>query len=223
MKTKTKTKTKTLLLSLTTALELSTAPAAWALETEWVATGTVYEGYDYTGVFGSAGADLTGDAFTADFYIDTSKGTEGYSPGDYDEVQGGSYLGDSTPVSASLEISGVKYYFPGDYKGFAATGLAYSGVDAFVSDDDDSSVAASSSGDGYPLTIGQSFSVSGNDGNGFTIINQASGELIVNNITSTGVITSAAPEPSAWALLIAGIGVSGLALRLRLRRGWAMA
>ena len=34
---------------------------------------------------------------------------------------------------------------------------------------------------------------------------------------------SAAPEPSVWALLIAGVGLSGFALRGGRRRGWAMA
>ena len=34
---------------------------------------------------------------------------------------------------------------------------------------------------------------------------------------------SAAPEPSGWALLLAGVGLSGFALRLAGRRRWAAA
>jgi PEP-CTERM motif len=74
--------------------------------------GTVHDGYDQTGVFGPAGADLTGDSYVAHYVFDTTLGYTQSGP-DYvggpirNYAIGGSYYGNASPgVSASVTING---------------------------------------------------------------------------------------------------------------------
>lgn len=107
---------KSLLATLTMAGALWAAPAH-AIVVQQTYTGSVVSGADVQGVFGPAGADLAGQAFTAVFTFDLSRGNTSTGPiggpGSFVQVAGGSdpgdpFLGTPTPlvVSATLSIAG---------------------------------------------------------------------------------------------------------------------
>ena len=238
-----KSQTKTLLLSLTAALTLSatvTAPS-WALQTEFVATGTVVGGTDTLGYFGPAGADLTGDSFSAIAHIDTSLGTFYSDPfGTEQSVQGGPRFQSTSPVNINFTVNGISHLFDSDVNdGFGEAILENSNVGGEKLVDVASgsglsalNLTAFANYGQLPSVIGQSFSLEDIPSYNSAIYSNfteteadksiSTVQLTLDSISSSGVI-SAAPEPSAWALLIAGVGLSGLALRLGRRRGWAMA
>ena len=93
--------------------------------------GTVLNGTDDTGVFGVAGANLTGDRYTAVYTIDDSiNAYKHYDPTvGLSEISGGTVylpahhgmpaLGTQSPVSATITINGVTVPVPGAYYGLA--------------------------------------------------------------------------------------------------------
>lgn len=106
---------KSLLATLAMAIALGAAPAQ-ALVVQQTYTGSVVSGADVQGLFGVAGADLAGQAFTAVFTVDLSRGNTSTGPiggpGSFVQQAGGSdpgdpFLGAPTPLlSATLSIGG---------------------------------------------------------------------------------------------------------------------
>ena len=88
----------------TTALALFAIPAS-AATMKAVYSGKVNYGYDMTGVFGTAGADLSGLDYVLTYVYDTSKGYR-WTSGGYDQIYGGEWYGEESPVlSATLKIA----------------------------------------------------------------------------------------------------------------------
>ena len=190
--------------------------------------GTVIDGNDGSGFFSSVGADLSGLAFTADFLFDTETGVWVSQSATLNDLKGGPGSGyvfsDSPMEEASLTIKGITYNFATDFLGeiFGANGQT--GVANQQSHKGEAGVASISakvfnknfqiSGD-IPATIDApfTFSLGPNDaGTGNFIFgsgNQTYGDLAPTTLTYT-VPSSGAPEPSTWALMVAGF--AGLAL-----------
>ncbi len=102
----------------TAALALMSIPAS-AATMKAVYSGKVNYGYDQTGIFGTAGADLSGLDYELTYVYDTAKGYR-WTGGGYDEVYGGTGYGNESPIlSAKLKINGHSTDFGGDYYGFA--------------------------------------------------------------------------------------------------------
>lgn len=57
--------------------------------------------------------------------------------------------------------------------------------------------------------------VSANGIGGFSFTGNAVGNTSIDNIVANGTIGNAVPEPSSWAMLIAGFGLTGAAMRRR--------
>jgi hypothetical protein len=107
---------KTASLVLTMLLGAGAADAATMKATF---TGTVYEGFDETGVFGDAGSDLAGEVFTMSFIYDTSKGVRDTNTY-YDQVYGGALYDLESPItSVSMEVKGATYSFSPSFFGYA--------------------------------------------------------------------------------------------------------
>ena len=92
----------------------------------------IYKGFvangtpDYIGLFGPPGADLTGDAFTATFAMDTSKGNSLFTPTET-LIEGGTvYSIDSPMIWASLQINGKTETISGEGNGAVQTLLGAS-------------------------------------------------------------------------------------------------
>jgi len=106
---------KSLLATLAMAGALWAAPAH-AIVVQQSYSGSVVSGADAQGVFGAAGADLAGQAFTAVFTFDLARGNTSTGPiggpGSFVQQAGGSdpgdpFLGAPTPLlSATLSIGG---------------------------------------------------------------------------------------------------------------------
>jgi hypothetical protein len=230
------------LIALAFGLACSIGGAANAATLFATYTGTVSKGVDVQGLFGAAGADLTGDAFSATYTIDTDLGPVFPFTGGVQGAPAGTGVlaGTVSPIiSASLNIAGITY---------TSQNFGYSGYFAYL--------------DGfYPdATLGYQYNFATSVQLG---VNQPIGVLnmqafgtpadgvvtgaapltgfeLPNNTDSRGLFTSAedilqfsvqtfffdgpvyiaVPEPDVWSLLILGFGGMGLALRRRYR--WAV-
>lgn len=84
--------------------------------------GTVFDGYDYTGVFGPANTSLVGDSYVAHFVFDTARGDTYSGPlsdaAHMNYAIGGSAYGLASPaVSASVTVNGHSVGIPVDTEG----------------------------------------------------------------------------------------------------------
>ena len=90
--------------------------------------GVVKDGIDGIGLYGPAGADLTGDAFVATFNMDTSKGSNLSTPLE-NYINGGAIYGLESPmIQATLEIKGKSATIDGGYNGSVQAFLGYPGI-----------------------------------------------------------------------------------------------
>jgi hypothetical protein len=190
---------------------------------------------DEIGLYGPAGADLTGDAFTATFNMDTSKGaplftaTENY-------IHGGTTYGIESPIiKATLEINGKSATIDGSVNGSVQAFLGQSGVpnqqSHYVADANGNSLllyvtdANSSSVGNIPFTIDipldfnfGSSEIGGlfaqfHSGGLATALDLSSTELIYQYPSADGG-GGAVPEPSTWALMLLGfVGLSAFGYR----------
>jgi len=190
--------------------------------------GTIANGTDVTGVFGTAGANLAGLSFIAVFETDSS------APGAIEtfgatssSIQGG---GPTPPVTGKITIKGITEYFNGD------TGLQtqsdngsfesfFQYASNYVSDFDYGSLYAGGSGSGVNFLPGSdyrtfaganlgavpsffgSMDIFAGDPETDDVFRRAFANL---NITSVTV-----PEPEGWALMILGFGAIGALIRYR--------
>ena len=235
---------KIFLLAAVTAAALASASGASATILVATYTGLVTNGYDQSGLFGAAGADLTNDAYVAIYTFDTTKGNYGSGGGSgysYEYQQGGTCCGAATPVSAQVTINGFTQSLAGNDYGYAydshySYGAGFtSQLLHFVRDITDDghnyvnnqifNTAFDISNVAYNVPIAlTAFDNSYNSGNAgaanFTTYNYDSiTQTIYTNVNfgaGTVVVTEGGvPEPASWALMIGGFGLVGASLRRR--------
>ena len=198
-------------------------------------TGIVEDGYDYTGEFGRANTDLTGDTFVARYVYDTSLGYTSTS-GHVDEVYGGSLYGIADPlISASVKINGVSHSFYTGVYGLAYINPLFTASEN-VEDYDDNYTrynyleSALMQYPDIPGDLDTNFSAA-------TFMGDYQQSVQIDNTIVHGVATHYAladasaitvtvtdgvsdpipgvPEASAWVLMIAGFGAVGIVKRRR--------
>jgi hypothetical protein len=218
-------------LAATGLLAATVASGAQAAVVIATYTGTVSSGVDQAGFFGTQGADLTGDSFTAVYTLDTAStaNLSEYYSAYQDSLQYGS--GES-----SITINGVTRTSPyvQDYlyaqPGFEQIsgwsnlliGNVYYEYTAFVFGDGlltsiDPAVPVS-----YTITDGDGFGGADADGFGgggsFTGYDGNGNNTDLNFETDTVDVTTdaaAVPEPATWMIMIVGFGMIGAAMRRR--------
>jgi hypothetical protein len=220
------------------AASISSVPASAAIVTATY-KGTVDYGYDGTGVFGAAGTDLTGDAFTAVYKInDAAPGAYAVSnPPYYSYIYGGSAYGTTSPVSAVVTINGHSLS-AGNYAGEAfqaASPWYYSEVYHFAEN-------YSSNANGYAYAYAYNYVYSSSDpfvtsadyhtplshqvqpgdyGYGYVQTyaydyRTGSYQSAYAGLSDSSVtISSGVPELGTWAMMIIGFG--GVAVQMRRR------
>ena len=237
-------KLKQTLIGAVMALGVSAACAASADAAILVATytGTVSDGYDQTGVFGAAGASLTGDSYVAKYTFDTTKGVDYNDLPAFEELYGGSAYGTSSPVSATIIINGHTQLIEGNYLGQALTEPHYY----------------------YPYNVVEHASINYNYGVGniftYNYINNYLSNIPQPTVTSTVPLTNSdevsgslqidtynyntntqseyayasfdgagtvqiggVPEPATWAVMLLGFGGVGASIRNQRRKQAAVA
>jgi len=219
--------------SVTAAGLLAAMPAAAAVQTARY-SGTVAFGFDQTGVFAAPGSSLAGYSWVATYTYNRFLGgfynTDGFT---YDVSYGGvanGYPGLSPMISASITINGVTRSVAGAYSAQVATYtspyVAHNAED--YSNDGITQVynyiANFNYPAGAPASLDLNFGpVAATGGFGYTswqTYDFATGtntEFAYANLGSDAVysVGIAVPEPASWAMLIAGFGLVGTALRRR--------
>lgn len=200
---------------------IATTPAG-ATEFEEVFTGTVASGVDSLGLFGAAGANLTGDSYKEVFFINVGPKGALTTPTS-ETLYGGGALGET--ISGELTIAGKSFYVDGDTQSSATVNS--NGSRGLIQDEASESnrtSKASLSGEVATTTMGRDFPTY--FGESMPVIRVGSGissSTLLNYFVDTtlkcaeDVILkpcSAAPEPATWALLFAGIAVVGSAFRI---------
>jgi len=216
------------------------APAAAAPATVTV-TGTVMGGSDPAGTFGTAGANLAGQAFSAVFTINAKPDSATVTTGNSAFLFGN---GAASPVSAALTIGSATYNFAGSFSGLAraADAAGQGGTDLLYYMVEDTDVSLLPPGNtlfyvGFDTlrdVIGKGDYAS-NDVAGLTLADNAKGHVqIANRDAVTGsygpstfadlAVTSIraqmaapVPEPATWAMMVTGFAMAGVALRRRRR------
>jgi len=223
---------------------MAAALAAPASANHFVATftGIITSGSDSHNVFDQAGADLTGQSFTAIFTLDDTAADFVLSDGAvYYNIYNG---GPANPIHASMIVGGVSYalapatnsfedylswtrYSGGTFDQFMGNVANYVD-DGVVSTLDSLQLYGDASLDdflGSPLDYhtpfshdftsqsGGSFQLSSNaDSNGNAFYSETL-DLKVTHITYAAAPASNVPEPASWAMMLVGFGLAGTALR----------
>ena len=225
-----------------TAAALLTAMPAAAIVKIATYTGIVLNGYDYTGVFGTANTDLAGRAFTSTYIYDRSLGGHTETDATHDLSYGGESFalpGADPIIVSTLTINGVTRTVSGTAVGYAYTSAGL--VDHEASDYfQDTKISILHAVYTYAYTVGAPASLDQNFGPSATLFAPATGGtfLFATQVLANGSYTERAsgffkfdkvysvtnypiddpvPEPSTWALMIAGFGLVGAALRRRER------
>jgi hypothetical protein len=214
------------------AIAWAGAASASVITVTW--TGHVASGIDNAGWFAPVGTDLTGAAWSAVFTYDTTNAADYSGPGDGDTtfpsivLEGG---GSAGPVigGAVLNISGTGFNIPGSF----FDGIGIHMVDADGDPLEFGTYAASLlttqivldarlRSPPIPFSVTTPFEATSGLCDdfcmgSFSIPNGTSGQLTPETVklevaTEAG---SGAPEPAAWALMIAGFGAAGAVLRRR--------
>lgn len=220
------------LASAATAAALLVSPAA-AVGKVATYTGTIKSGYDETGVFGVANTDITGFSYVARYTYDRTLGAFQWTDGVfYDQSYSGTYYGagiGSPVISVSVTINGITKKIIGDYYGLAVTKLlsvhhvgqhyfndGNTEINTYVQNIANAAGAASLDQNVSP--VAQSLPGYGSvyfyGANASGVFESARADLTADGTYSVG---NPVPEPAAWALMIAGFGLVGAALRRRER------
>jgi hypothetical protein len=213
-------------------LAAAAAPEAQATVVVTTYQGVVADGFDTAGFFGTPGADLTGEAFTAVYTLDLATSTNFKSPpGAFvDNFQYG--FG-----SSSLTIGGATIVSPWveEYRYIANSSqyiYGWSNLDNYAgSIEFQTGIIGSSLLNSVELTQPLSYKIV--DGDGSTGFGHFTGTDRYGNSSNIGLSTEqvevttdaiAVPEPTAWTLMLTGFLGAGAALRgLRRRRQAALA
>jgi hypothetical protein len=203
-------------------------------------SGVVKSGYDLTGLFGAANSSLAGLAYQEYFYIDPTAG-ENVTTTTSEKTFGGSSLGLDSAVTATLIINGHALSVSGDFSDVARTGYNPKTKRSEIYDDAKDQVITGKTITNNEITGGIYSTAAGvipatyNNYNikvdNSTVFDLGSSfsfhttDLSGKDMIDTyGVLSpiSAAPEPGTWALMVAGVAMTGAALRLS-RRSAAVA
>ena len=223
--------------SVLAALGATSAASAELLVTY---TGTIASGEDVTGIFGTSGADLTGNSFVARYLIDPSLGNQSTTPIS-NQAQGGTNLGVASPiVSANVTINGITFDFAGPAS-FAQV-FGRNGSDSeqihqyeynpiigniqyseFMTNFIDTSTLAIPKSLNTPFTYtataqdqsGDDLDINNFDMQNHVNIDQAN--LTLNSTILTVALLPSTPEPSTWVMVLAGFAAFGIAAWQRTR------
>ncbi len=215
---------KPVLLAAIVACAMGLASQASAKIVEITYTGRVASGTS-NGTFGIHG-DLTDQDYTAFFEFDDSVGRIFSSSGFYQQT-GGSSQGQADPVINSyIEINGQTVNVGGNFTdnnaafeygdiGNEAEGFT-NGISTGLGQTLESPSAPASFD--HPVSfVGYATGV-----NFFDLLNGNTEEASAQ-LSPTSATISAAPEPSTWLLMLAGIGSFGLMMRRNKREGGSLA
>ena len=203
---------------------VSPASATLVDVTYW---GTVHSGYDKTGVFGPAGADLSGDSYVANYVFNTALGIITNEPG-WQGAQGGSFFSPTNPagpnfaasplVSASVTINGHSVNIGGSYISEIAGGPGGGGEAAYAETTYSESWDTIDPNPAFPSSITGPFTydIPAFAGTAGFFVIATDGENAQATIYSLTRLTiepvEAVPEPSTWAMMLigfAGLGYAG--------------
>ena len=224
---------RTLACAAAAAALLTALPAA-AIVKVATYTGTIGSGTDASGLFTAPGTDLAGYSYVARYTYDRALGAYQVTDGaTYDFSFGGTVYGpgvSSPTISAAITINGVTKSIAGTFYGNAQT----SNYNAVVHEGDyyfDDGVTTRLSYIFNTDTLNAAASLDQNwgpvaqsgTGGGFmyvSVYEYATGSLLEYafaslNADGTYSVGNAVPEPSTWALMIAGFGLVGTAVRRR--------
>ena len=229
-------------LLLATMIALSSAAPTAAKILTLTFSGTLTSGEDNTGVFGSS-ADLRGEAASVRFTIDTDLGTRTEADSKLDYIGGYFYPAGSPVTSGAVTVGGVTHVvdFPifgellesvppgafGDYIQASVGQLSENQSGPVLHFDDLSAFSGSASNDqltpngfdkpfNYTTSAGDlgtaTFTVFARNTDTDAIVDVAQGTFSPTQVTLT---VAGVPEPATWSLLIAGFGLTGIAVRRR--------
>lgn len=229
------------------ALALTLATPANAAVYLVTVSGTA-AGIDFTGVFGGGAFSGINGAYTAVYRVDTDRGAYVPLSGHHAYQGGGTSSGTTSPVSATFTYNGVTVAFAGAHAGYVEIfnnapvgsetfdGLRYQAQDFqndatgrinnSVFDQIGSYVNQIVFSTAVPTSLDYTLQP-GDTAQGFlrrevysqnnALLEGASANLYAQRIT-VALEQAGVPEPATWALLIAGFGAVGGAMR---RRGGA--
>lgn len=198
--------------------------------------GTVSNGFDYTGVFGTPGS-LDGLAYTAKYTLTLpTQGAHTYDDGTRASISGGLAYGAPPPVSGTLTINGISLSLVGAFESYAHQANEYFNSDEvahFVRDANGNNEFSLYNRVFSPvneLVSTQNYTAmlhydvrAGDNSNGFFNFDKssqfgsplrASGGLTARSVS---IAAAAVPEPATWAMMIGGFGMIGAAERYRRR------
>ena len=203
------------------------AGAAQAAVVTLTYSGTVKSGTDGAGLFGTAGANLSGLAFSSVFVFDDS--AEIIQRNDLHYNYGGTYVGTPSPlISVGLTIDGASYTplmigdFSQGYLAQRALGILtnnYYQLLQTTSGSFDGDHVSFNCYDKPKVSLGALTCDSRDDGLFLLGANSATiGVFAITSATMSPPVdvgVSYVPEPATWAMMIAGFGLVGGALRRR--------
>jgi hypothetical protein len=211
------------------ALVAGVSPAAAAVKTATY-SGTLQSGNDLTGVFGAANTNLAGASYIATFTYDRNLGgSQSTVPGVSDSSAGGSFYGTASPmISASITINSITRSFSAGFDDLALTSAnpfpqawhvaqrKVLGADFVTAKYNPLTSAGSLDDDVAPnaATGTGSFQIYAFDSLTAATTEFATGIFANDAIYSVGDAV-VVPEPASWAMLIAGFGLTGTAMRRR--------
>ncbi|HVW10806.1 MAG TPA: hypothetical protein VHC90_19605, partial [Bryobacteraceae bacterium] len=225
------------LLPLLLTLAISTIFASQPLKAATISivySGTVISGYDTSGVFGSSGANLAGDAYTAVFTFDDSKGTEQGDGSTFSQILGGAAFGPGisqlSPGSAALTINGVSLDFTGNtnYLGQESQYTLASGDAQIASTVEDEAPGLSaqlhediySTSDpfvsSYDWHAPPSIIVNANDTAAGTFYYYVGAASVNGQLAIDSVSIATAPDPGTCSLMVVGLAILAIGVTRRL-------
>jgi len=237
-------KMRSLIVSAVASLGIAAACAASADAATLVATytGTVSSGYDQTGLFGTAGGDLAGAAYTVKYTIDTTKGVYVNNLPSHDALYGGSDYGTSSPVSATVTINGITLSIGGETVGEDTNSWNWQANYAAQSHGTDNGVTYKFDVSNYSYSVADSLLDTVPLYPGYHIWGSFAWRVYDSNISQYTAFTTAdltdlsqngtfqvsalggVPEPDTWVMMLLGVGMIGGSLRIaRHKSGIAVA
>jgi hypothetical protein len=213
-------------------------PASAAI-LELTSTGTLKDGFDQSGRFGTANTDLTGMAYSLVEYFDTSLGlhTDRGALGDNIVGGTGSVTGAPGLASAILTINGISATIYGDFFSYliaspGATSTGYVSSQAEVGNVETTASVVLNLNPTVILPLYSVFDTFHGDclgadhcAGGFLFAQTSGspnvvhyddhGAFVVESYDLRTLPRTAVPEPATWAMMIVGFGLVGATLRRR--------